>query len=73
MFPAYPLICLCAAFSIEMIHKAVTNVIPKLSYFYSTVVLLFVFVSAFFSISRGLALYKGVYYYFFITSMISAS
>lgn len=60
MFPAYPLLCLCAAFSIEMVHKSVTYLVPRLAYIYSSLVLLFVFVSVFLSISRGLALYKGL-------------
>lgn len=59
IFPAYPLICLNAAITIEMIQKALSSVIPKLVYFYSYLVLIFVIIFAFLSISRGLALYKG--------------
>lgn len=59
IYPAYPLICLAAAFAIEMVQKALTAVMPRLTYFYSSLVLVFVIVFAFLSISRGLALYKG--------------
>lgn len=60
MFPAYPLICLSAAFAIEMVQKALASIIPRFVYFYSSLVLIFVIVFSFFSISRGLALYKGM-------------
>jgi len=59
IYPAYPFICLSAAFAIEMVQKALTAIIPRLIYFYSSLVLIFVIVFAFLSISRGLALYKG--------------
>ncbi|CAG2178239.1 unnamed protein product, partial [Oppiella nova] len=59
IYPAYPLICLSAAFAIEMVQKALTAIIPRLTYFYSSLVLVFAIVFAFLSISRGLALYKG--------------
>ncbi|XP_054159813.1 alpha-1,2-mannosyltransferase ALG9-like isoform X2 [Oppia nitens] len=59
IFPVYPLICLSAAFAIEMVQKALVAIIPRLTYFYSSLVLVFVIIFAFLSISRGLALYKG--------------
>ena len=65
IYPAYPLICLSAAFAIEMVQKALTAVMPRLTYFYSSLVLVFVIVFAFLSISRGLALYKGERTYLF--------
>ncbi|CAG2180357.1 unnamed protein product, partial [Oppiella nova] len=39
IYPAYPLICLSAAFAIEMVQKALTAIIPRLTYFYSSLVL----------------------------------
>ncbi|RWS15255.1 alpha-1:2-mannosyltransferase ALG9-like protein [Dinothrombium tinctorium] len=59
LFPCYPLLCLCAAFALEMIHKAITNVIAKLSYLYSAFVLFFIVIFTLLSFSRCLALYKG--------------
>ncbi len=59
IFPAYPLICLTAAFTIEMVHRALTSLMPRLVYVYSYLVLIFVILFAFLSISRGLTLFKG--------------
>ncbi|RWS25369.1 alpha-1:2-mannosyltransferase ALG9-like protein [Leptotrombidium deliense] len=59
LYPIYPLLCLCAAFALEMVHKAISNIVPKLSYFYSMCILLFIVVFTILSFMRCLAVYKG--------------
>lgn len=59
MFPIFPLLCLTASLSLNLLHQFFSWLLPRSSSFVLNVIFALLLLSAAVSVSRGVALFKG--------------